>query len=138
MSSLVTTVRRVTEDQSTIIVPRQVPAARGAAEPDPGVPNRPRSMDPQELGFIPQKPIGWLAPLLLLSTGLRTLLHILFGAYLDKRELQNSQVATTWPSTTSDLTSSAGSDRSTRSTRSREQRQPALSSARAKTRTPSS
>src|SRR3954463_4307333 len=47
-------------------------------------------MDPRELGFTPQRPVGWLAPLLLLSTGLRTLLAILFGAYLDKRELQNA------------------------------------------------
>ena len=47
-------------------------------------------MDPQELGFTPQRPVGWLAPLLLLNTGLRTLLAILFGAYLDKRELQNA------------------------------------------------
>jgi hypothetical protein len=51
---------------------------------------RPTSMDPHELGFTPQRPVGWLAPLLLLSTGLRTLLAILFGAYLDKRELQNA------------------------------------------------
>ncbi len=47
-------------------------------------------MDPHELGFAPKRPIGWLAPLLLLSTGLRALLAILFGAYLDKRELQNA------------------------------------------------
>ncbi|MEV8504303.1 metallophosphoesterase [Actinoplanes sp. NPDC051475] len=47
-------------------------------------------MDPQQLGFTPQRPVGWLAPLLLLNTGLRTLLAILFGAYLDKRELQNA------------------------------------------------
>ncbi|MCA2214548.1 metallophosphoesterase [Jidongwangia harbinensis] len=47
-------------------------------------------MDPHELGFTPQRPVGWLAPLLLLNTGLRTLLAILFGAYLDKRELQNA------------------------------------------------
>jgi hypothetical protein len=47
-------------------------------------------MHPQELGFTPQRPVGWLAPLLLLNTGLRTLLAILFGAYLDKRELQNA------------------------------------------------
>jgi hypothetical protein len=47
-------------------------------------------MDPQEIGFAPQRMVGWLAPLLLLSTGLRALLAILFGAYLDKRELQNS------------------------------------------------
>lgn len=32
----------------------------------------------------------WLAPLLLISTGVRTLLALLFGAYLDKRELQNA------------------------------------------------
>ena len=60
------------------------------AEAQPVVPRRPRSMDPKELGFTPQRPIGWLAPLLLLSTGLRALLAILFGAYLDKRELQNA------------------------------------------------
>ncbi|WP_250002498.1 metallophosphoesterase [Actinoplanes sp. M2I2] len=47
-------------------------------------------MDPHELGFTPQRPVGWLAPLLLLSTGLRALLAVLFGAYLDKRELQNA------------------------------------------------
>src|SRR5690349_18505591 len=47
-------------------------------------------MDPQQLGFTPQRPVGWLAPLLLLNTGLRTLMAILFGAYLDKRELQNA------------------------------------------------
>src|SRR3954453_16613105 len=47
-------------------------------------------MDPQELGFTPQRPVGWLAPLLLLNTGLRTLMALLFGAYLDKRELQNA------------------------------------------------
>ncbi|WP_245871195.1 metallophosphoesterase family protein [Asanoa hainanensis] len=51
---------------------------------------RPRTMDPIELGFQPRRPVPWLGPLLLLSTGVRTLLAILFGAYLDKRELQNS------------------------------------------------
>ncbi|MBL7260981.1 metallophosphoesterase [Actinoplanes sp. LDG1-01] len=54
------------------------------------VPRRPGSMQPRELGFTPQRPVGWLAPLLLLSTGLRALLATLFGAYLDKRELQNA------------------------------------------------
>ncbi|GLY05889.1 MULTISPECIES: metallophosphoesterase [Actinoplanes] len=47
-------------------------------------------MDPQELGFTPKERVGWLAPLLLLSTGLRALLAIFFGAYLDKRELQHA------------------------------------------------
>ena len=60
------------------------------AEAEPPARQRPTSLDPQELGFAPQRPVGWLAPLLLLSTGLRTLLAILFGAYLDKRELQNA------------------------------------------------
>ena len=61
-----------------------------SAEFDQTVPPRPRSLDPQELGFTRRGPIGWLAPLLLLNTGLRALLAILFGAYLDKRELQNA------------------------------------------------
>ncbi|MGK5671470.1 metallophosphoesterase family protein [Micromonospora sp. URMC 106] len=51
---------------------------------------RPRSTDPHELGFTPRKPVPWLAPFLLISTGIRTLLAMLFGAYLDKRELQNA------------------------------------------------
>ncbi|MEG3633129.1 metallophosphoesterase family protein [Micromonospora palythoicola] len=51
---------------------------------------RPRSIDPLELGFAPRKPVPWLAPFLLISTGLRTLLAMLFGAYLDKRELQKA------------------------------------------------
>jgi hypothetical protein len=51
---------------------------------------RPRSMDPQELGFTPQRAVPWLAPLQLIRTGLQTLGALLFGAYLDKRELQNS------------------------------------------------
>ncbi|MET8368990.1 metallophosphoesterase, partial [Micromonospora profundi] len=65
------------------------------ARPDP-VPaderfaHRPRSTDPLELGFTPRKPVPWLAPFLLISTGIRTLLAMLFGAYLDKRELQNA------------------------------------------------
>ncbi|WP_308220956.1 metallophosphoesterase family protein [Micromonospora phytophila] len=51
---------------------------------------RPRSTNPRELGFTPRKPVPWLAPFLLISTGIRTLLAMLFGAYLDKRELQNA------------------------------------------------
>ncbi|MEU4694506.1 metallophosphoesterase [Actinoplanes sp. NPDC023714] len=65
-------------------------ARQDPVESEQTVPSRPGSMDPQELGFTPKGPIGWLAPLLLLSTGLRALLAILFGAYLDKRELQNA------------------------------------------------
>jgi hypothetical protein len=51
---------------------------------------RPSSLDPKELGFTPRPPVPWLAPMLLLSTGLRALLSALFGAYLDKRELQHA------------------------------------------------
>ncbi|WP_442792141.1 metallophosphoesterase family protein [Micromonospora sp. NBC_01796] len=61
-----------------------------AAGADPVTPDRPRSLDPRELGFTPARPVPWLAPLLLISTGVRTLLALLFGAYLDKRELQNA------------------------------------------------
>ncbi|TDB78890.1 metallophosphoesterase [Micromonospora sp. KC721] len=62
------------------------------AEDAPGerAARRPRSTDPVELGFTPRGPVPWLAPFLLISTGIRTLLAMLFGAYLDKRELQNA------------------------------------------------
>ena len=53
-------------------------------------------MDPQELGFTPQRPVPWLAPLQLIRTGLQTLGALLFGAYLDKRELQNSLEGNWW------------------------------------------
>jgi hypothetical protein len=49
---------------------------------------RPASLDPRELGFTPQHRVPWLSPLLLLRTGVRTSLAMIFGAYLDKRELQ--------------------------------------------------
>jgi hypothetical protein len=49
---------------------------------------RPASLDPYELGFTPRPPVVWLSPLLLLRTAVRTALAIIFGAYLDKRELQ--------------------------------------------------
>jgi hypothetical protein len=59
-------------------------------EAHPTLRRRPTSFDPTELGFTPRKPVPWLAPLQLLNTGLRSLLAILFGNYLDKRELQNA------------------------------------------------
>lgn len=74
---------------------RQSPDVRPQPDPrpettdtEPTLRRRPTSLDPMELGFTPRGPVPWLAPLLLLTTGLRTLLAILFGAYLDKRELQ--------------------------------------------------
>ncbi|GAB7040850.1 MULTISPECIES: metallophosphoesterase family protein [Catenuloplanes] len=63
--------------------PTEVPA-----EAQPRVRRRPASLDPRELGFTPQPPVPWLSPLLLINAGLRTLLAHLFGAYLDKREMQ--------------------------------------------------
>src|SRR5690606_18990362 len=51
---------------------------------------RPASLDPQELGFEPRPPVRWLGPVLLAATGARVVLAEQFGAYLDKRELQNA------------------------------------------------
>lgn len=84
-----TTLRRVSDERDhpghpndATARPDPVPAERAA--------HRPSSTDPLELGFTPRKPVPWLAPFLLISTGIRTLLAVLFGAYLDKRELQNA------------------------------------------------
>ncbi|GAA5177651.1 hypothetical protein GCM10023322_02840 [Rugosimonospora acidiphila] len=52
--------------------------------------SRPRTLDPKELGFRPRPPVGWLQPVQLSGTALRVILSQLFGAYLDKRELQNT------------------------------------------------
>jgi hypothetical protein len=60
------------------------------AKPVPADEPRPRSLDPQELGFTPRSPVAWLAPGQLAVTALRVLLSNWFGAYLDKRELQNA------------------------------------------------
>src|SRR5437868_13303034 len=51
---------------------------------------RPRSFDPQELGFTPRGPVPWLSPGQLAVTALRVVLSEWFGAYLDKRELQQA------------------------------------------------
>jgi hypothetical protein len=41
------------------------------------------------LGFTPRQPVPWLNPVLLAGTAVRVVLAELFGAYLDKRELQS-------------------------------------------------
>jgi hypothetical protein len=51
---------------------------------------RPTSMRPEQLGFTPRRAVPWLSPSLLAGTAVRVVLAGLFGAYLDKRELQNS------------------------------------------------
>ncbi len=50
--------------------------------------HRPRDLSPAQLGFTRRTRVPWLAPGLLGATALRVLLAHLFGAYLDKRELQ--------------------------------------------------
>lgn len=49
---------------------------------------RPRDLSPGQLGFERRPPVPWLSPPLLAATGIRVVLAELFGAYLDKRELQ--------------------------------------------------
>lgn len=57
---------------------------------------RPASLDRFELGFTRRGRVPWMSPLLLLRTGLRTVLATLLGAYLDKRELQGALPARTY------------------------------------------
>ncbi|PWR10505.1 metallophosphoesterase, partial [Micromonospora acroterricola] len=82
----------MSDDHAPLDDPEQDPADRrpDGASAGERAPHRPRTTDPLELGFTPRKPVPWLAPFLLISTGIRTLLAMLFGAYLDKRELQNA------------------------------------------------
>lgn len=47
-------------------------------------------MSTEELGFTPQRATRWLAPSVLIGTGIKALLASIFGAYADKRELQGS------------------------------------------------
>jgi len=65
-------------------------AAPATGDDERDDPRRPAAMTPQELGFRPRKPVPWLGPVLLAGTAVRVLLASLFGAYLDKRELQNA------------------------------------------------
>jgi hypothetical protein len=51
---------------------------------------RPTSLRPEQLGFTPRRGVPWLSPSLLAGTAVRVVLAGLFGAYLDKRELQNA------------------------------------------------
>ena len=51
---------------------------------------RPRACTEDELGFHPQKAVRWLAPKVLVSTGIQSVIASVFGSYADKRELQGS------------------------------------------------
>jgi hypothetical protein len=57
---------------------------------DPERAGRPTRFNPQQLGFTPRRGVPWLSPVLLAGTAVRVILAELFGAYLDKRELQNA------------------------------------------------
>src|SRR5437867_4125592 len=69
---------------STAIPP---PTARARSPRDPTRASRvPRSAGDTR----PRPPVPWLSPVLLGATAVRVVLAELFGAYLDKRELQNA------------------------------------------------
>jgi hypothetical protein len=70
----------------TVIPPRSPsdPTPVGSRAP------RPTKLEPAQLGFTPQSPVAWLSPLQLAATGVRVAFAAQFGAYLDKRELQNA------------------------------------------------
>lgn len=56
----------------------------------PGRDPRPTDLDPEQMGFTPRRAVPWLSPVLLAGTAVRVVLADLFGAYLDKRELQSA------------------------------------------------
>jgi hypothetical protein len=87
--------------------PDQTPRAPGELTADPGdtaplqpaqkpappvtdVHPRPTSIRPEQLGFTPRRGVPWLSPSLLAGTAVRVVMAGLFGAYLDKRELQSA------------------------------------------------
>lgn len=65
---------------------------RSPSDPTPvgGRTHRPTKLEPAQLGFTPQGAVAWLSPLQLAATGVRVAFAAQFGAYLDKRELQNA------------------------------------------------
>jgi hypothetical protein len=91
--------------------PDKTPRAPGELTADPGDPSpiepelaplppvddvhpRPTSVRPEQLGFTPRRGVPWLSPVLLAGTAVRVVMAGLFGAYLDKRELQNALQST--------------------------------------------
>ncbi|MEU6246522.1 metallophosphoesterase [Glycomyces sp. NPDC047010] len=48
---------------------------------------RPKDLTPQQLRFVPQKPVRWLSPRTLIDTSMRFGLARVFGGYVDKREI---------------------------------------------------
>src|SRR5690242_11768627 len=64
--------------------------SRGPVAPVAAGDQRPSGFDPEQLGFTPRRAVPWLSPVLLSGTAVRVVLAELFGAYLDKRELQDA------------------------------------------------
>jgi hypothetical protein len=64
------------------------PHWRPARPTDDTPPPRPRSLQPTELRFTPQKAVRWYSPGALTGSGLHVGLTSVFGSFLDKRELQ--------------------------------------------------
>jgi calcineurin-like phosphoesterase family protein len=63
-------------------------AAAARAQPRSVPPERPKSLEPRELGFSPQPFVRWFHPFELARAGVRAVLADMFGAYTDRRELQ--------------------------------------------------
>ncbi|THV40091.1 metallophosphoesterase [Glycomyces buryatensis] len=53
--------------------------------------HRPSDLSPEELRFIPQRPVRWMSPRTLAETAARLGLARLLGGYLDKREIFGSR-----------------------------------------------
>jgi Calcineurin-like phosphoesterase len=51
-------------------------------------PERPTSLQESAIGFKPRRPVQWLSPRELASTGLQVVVSGLFGTFADKREMQ--------------------------------------------------
>jgi hypothetical protein len=70
--------------------PATIEPAQMPAPPVSGAHPRPTSLRPEQLGFTPRQGVPWLSPWLLAGTAVRVVMAGLFGAYLDKRELQGA------------------------------------------------
>lgn len=68
-----------------MIYPEPVLPARA-----PQIRPRPATLSEAALGFQPQRAVRWLAPRVLITTGLQSLVAGVFGSFADKRELQGS------------------------------------------------
>ncbi|MGW5054605.1 metallophosphoesterase family protein [Actinokineospora sp. NPDC004072] len=64
---------------------------------------RPRACTEAELGFHPRPAVRWLAPKVLVSTGIQSAIAAVFGSYADKRELQGGLPSTVHRATGDEL-----------------------------------